>query len=109
MHGTAEKKEVVMTENGSQPPIKQPATAVHRTGVVFLAAACAVGRGCNVVCVLCVVSAVYCSGCLVCARGKKHKTSEIEGPSAYSYFVQTVLTFPSGVSVGLSHTQQQQR
>ena len=61
-----------MTDGRSQPPIKQPATAVHRTRVVFLDTAWAVGRGCNVVCDLCIVSAV-CSRCLVCARGKEHK------------------------------------
>ena len=80
MHSKAHEREVVMTDDGLQRPIK-PTTAVHRTRVVFLAAACAVGRGSNVVCVLCIVSAVY-SRCLVCARGKKTKTSEIAGPLA---------------------------
>ena len=59
------------------------ATAVHRTRVMYLAAACDVWRGGNVACVLCIVSAVYGSRCLVCARGKTHKTSEIEGPLAH--------------------------
>ena len=30
MHSTAEEREVVMTDDGWQPPIKQPATAAHR-------------------------------------------------------------------------------
>ena len=30
MHSTAKEREAVMTDDGSQPPIKQLATAVHR-------------------------------------------------------------------------------
>ena len=48
MHSTAEESEVVMTDDRSQPLIKLPATAIHRTHVVFLAGACDVGRRCNV-------------------------------------------------------------
>ena len=70
MHSAAEERDVLLMDGGSQPPIEQPATAVHRTRLVFLAAACVVGRGSNFVCVLCSFSAVYCR-CLVCARGKK--------------------------------------
>ena len=66
------RREVVMTDDGPQPPMKQPTTAVHRTRVVVLTAACTVGRGCNVVRGLCIVFVVY-NRCLVCARGKKHK------------------------------------
>ena len=50
-----QKREVMATDDGSQLPTKQPTTAVHRTHVVFLVAACAVGRGCNVACVPCIV------------------------------------------------------
>ena len=52
----------------------------------------------------CIVFAVYSSRCLVCARSNKYKTSEIEGTLAYQYLIQTVLTFPFRVCVGLSHT-----
>ena len=63
-----------MTDDGSQPPIKQPATAVHHTRVVFLAAAFAVGRGCNSVCVLCIRSAAHSTVRVWCVLGaKKHK------------------------------------
>ena len=38
MHSTAEEKEAVMADDGSEPLMEQPATAVHRTRVVFAAA-----------------------------------------------------------------------
>ena len=68
MHSTAEEREVGMTEDGSQPLMKPPAMAVHRKRVVFLATACAVGRGCNVVCQTAVD--VWCT---LGARNKKHQ------------------------------------
>ena len=71
-----------MTDDGSHTPIKQPVSAVRHTRVVLLDAACAVGRGCNVIGVTCIVPAVY-SRYLVCARAKKHPTPEMEGPLVY--------------------------
>ena len=60
------EREAVMTDDGSQPPIEQLATAVHpwtgHTLVVRPAAACAARRGCNVVGVLCMLSDVWISG-----------------------------------------------
>ena len=44
---------------------------------------------------------------LGCASGKRYKTSEIEGQLRYSYFIQTVLQFPSRVCVDLPHIEQQ--
>ena len=60
------EREAVMTDDGSQPPIEQLATAVHpwtgHTLVVWPAAACVARRGCNVVGVLCMLSHVWISG-----------------------------------------------
>ena len=55
----------LMTDDGSQPPIEQLATAVHRgpaTRSWWPAAACAARRGCNVLGVLYMLSDVYISG-----------------------------------------------
>ena len=54
-----------MTDDGSEPPIEQLATAVHRgpaTRSWWPAAACAARRGCNVLGVLYMLSDVYISG-----------------------------------------------
>ena len=59
MHSIAEERELVMTDDRSQPPTKELATAAHRTRVVFLAARCAVGRGDNVV-RLCFLHCICC-------------------------------------------------
>ena len=59
------KREAVMTDDGSEPPIEQLATAVHRgpaTRSWWPAAACAARRGCNVLGVLYMLSDVYISG-----------------------------------------------
>ena len=57
------EREAVMTDDGSQPPIEQLATAVHRGSATRswcgpLLLVCAARRGCNVVGVLCMLSDV---------------------------------------------------
>ena len=68
-----------MTDDESQPPTEQLATAVHRgpatrswCGRLFLV--CAARRGCNAVGVLCMLSGVYISGV---SFGEEHATSQI--------------------------------
>ena len=61
------EREAVMTDDGSQPPIEQLATAVHRGSATRswcgpLLLVCAARRGCNVVGVLCMLSDVWISG-----------------------------------------------
>ena len=57
------KREAVVTDDGSQPPIEQLATAVHRGSATRswcgpLLLVCAARRGCNVFGVLCMLSDV---------------------------------------------------
>ena len=56
----------MMTDDGSQPPIEQLATAVHRGSATRswcgpLLLFCAARRGCNVVGFICMLSDVYIS------------------------------------------------
>ena len=56
-------REAVMTDDGSQPPMEQLATAVHRGSATRswcgpLLLVCAARQGCNVVGVLCMLSDV---------------------------------------------------
>ena len=79
MHSnTTEEKEVVMADDEPQPPIKQPATAVHHRpatrpwcGPVLL-----VLLG-GVVALLVFFACCLMSRFLGCTSGKRHKTSEI--------------------------------
>ena len=88
----------------SQLPIEQLATAVHRGS--------ATRSWCGPLLLVLlggVVMLVFSACCLMSrflrwVSGKKHKTSEILIQLRYWYLIQTILTFPSTVSVDLSHT-----
>ena len=59
----AQKRErgvVAIADDGCKPPMKQPliATAVHGGPATVMSAACASRRGCDLVCVCCILSDV---------------------------------------------------